>query len=273
MTAGHSSRYSCSTLPTTPIANNFVAATIPGSSGYNRYAVSSPLRSSILIEQTSAEHGTRHGAQQVEQRIHVSQSPSAWTSYAWLIGGASFVVMYIQQQFIEPQFAGEIDWSKVPPTPMFMLNAIFFTLALVFIALGLLGVGSALRRSAPKLAASTQIGATITIITAVMGLTMRLGVWGQVPLGGSLNGTSVILTLLSTTVLGIAAFRTRTLQRSISLTLIGIGLITFPVILLTFPLEAVLPPYVIADLPFAVWGTMFAAIGYALLRSPRPTTY
>jgi uncharacterized membrane protein YeiH len=86
---------------------------------------------------------------------------------------------------------------------------------------------------------------------------------------GLLAGLGVVSSLLSTTLLGIAALRTRAFSRAINWTLVSVGLVTFPVILLTIPLEAVLPPYVISDLPFPVWGAIFAGIGYALLRTER----
>jgi hypothetical protein len=84
---------------------------------------------------------------------------------------------------------------------------------------------------------------------------------------GELGGLAVVTNLAAATLLGIATLRTRALSRAIGVTFLTVGLITFPCILLTIPLEAVLPPYVVGDLPFPVWGVVFAALGGMILRS------
>jgi len=51
--------------------------------------------------------------------------------------------------------------------------------------------------------------------------------------------------------------------------LIGLTLTPFafiPAIIVTIPLEAVAPEYMIADLPFPVVGLVLATVGYAVLR-------
>ncbi len=66
--------------------------------------------------------------------------------------------------------------------------------------------------------------------------------------------------------LGIATLRARVLPRWARLVLTMTPLAFIPAIIVTIPLESVLPEYVIADLPFLVVGTVLATVGYAIAR-------
>ncbi len=127
-------------------------------------------------------------------------------------------------------------------------NAALFSLAIVLIAVGLVGIGAWLRQRAPKLSIAAMLIATFAFATNAVNFVLLLGVTGQSAYIGTLAGLGVVSSLLSTTLLGVAALRTRAFNRAINWTLVSVGLVTFPVILLTIPLESVLPAYVISDL-------------------------
>jgi hypothetical protein len=194
------------------------------------------------------------------------RTPSRFASGALIAGGLLMVTMYALQ-IVHGLNTGEMmSPENVLARPLLYLSGLTFTLGLIGIALGLGGVGLALRQRSPRLAA---IGAALPLLAALapaLNVLLGLGIIGSRTFIGPINAISVLANLAGAAVLGIAVLRTKALPRPVGVTLLAVGLATFPLILLTIPAEALLPGYVAMDLPFPGWGAIFAGLGVALGR-------
>src|SRR5258706_7076455 len=113
--------------------------------------------------------------------------------------------------------------------------------------------------------------AFVPITARLINLVLLTGFFSGIRVLVLLAGIGVVSTFASATLLGIATLRTRSLPRWTALMLLVAGLVTFPVILLTIPLSAFVPDYVIGDLPFALSADLFLVVGSQLLRANRDT--
>jgi hypothetical protein len=214
------------------------------------------------MNQTSNNLSAAHtvGSAQVDApaaRLH------PWSGRLLIMGGLLMVGMYVMEIVFGLQH-GRMPSPEDLPTSWFVVaQGACFALSLILIGGGLGLLGRALRSRAPILATISLLFAALALVVMVVNLALVLG--RSAPIG-ELGGLGVVSSLVASTLLGIAGLRTRAVSRPISLTLLTVGLITFPSILLTIPLEAVLPSYVVGDLPFPVWGMVFAVLGGLLLR-------
>jgi hypothetical protein len=204
----------------------------------------------------------------VTNSVNAASTPrrNVLSASALVVGGLLMVLMYVFQ-IIHGLNTGEMmtpENSLV--VPVLRLSGLAFCAGLVGIAIGLAGIGLDLRTYSPKLA---TIGLALPLLAALapaLNLLLVLGITGEPTVFGPINGLSVLANLGGAALLGIAGLRSRALPRPISITLLMVGLITFPLILLTIPAEQFLPGYVVMDIPFPVWGAIFAGLGLALLR-------
>jgi len=189
--------------------------------------------------------------------------PASWSKLALIVGGSLLVVMYTLEIIFGLQTGRMPDKPDIFTSTLTALSLLSAAFGLAFLAIGLIGIGMVLHARAPKLATAGIAVAVIPLLATIINLGLIAG--GRES-NGLVGGLSVLANLASATLLGIAVFRSRALPRRIGLTLLVVGLITFPCILATIPLEAMLPEYVIADLPFPTWGAIFVGLGVALLR-------
>jgi hypothetical protein len=193
--------------------------------------------------------------------------PSRLSAAALITGGSLMMTMYALTVVHGFTHGGQPPSVEASLTePLLYASGMTFCLALILVALGLVGLGFALRPRSPKLA---TIGLALPLIFAAapaLNILLGLGITGERTFIGPIAALSVLANLIGALLLGIAALRTRSLSRPIGWTLIAVGLVTFPVILLTIPAEQFFPSFIVADLPFPVWGIIFAMIGMALWR-------
>jgi hypothetical protein len=195
-----------------------------------------------------------------------TQAPSRFASGALIAGGLLMVTMYALQ-IVHGVSTGETMTPEITMVrPLLYLTGLAFCLGMIGIALGLAGVGLALRARSPKLATVAAALPLLAALAPALNVLLALGITGSPWIIGPINALSVLANLGGAALLGIAALRTKALPRAIGITLLAVGLITFPLILLTIPAEALLPTYVVMDLPFPVWGAIFAGIGVAVRR-------
>jgi hypothetical protein len=196
-------------------------------------------------------------------------APRPWSSVALLGGGALMVLMYVLEIIYGIQYGTMFTPEDLGGSLLARMGSLTFALGLLVIGAGLAGTSLALRARAPILATLALLLALVPIAAMAANLALISGILGQPTLMGELGGLAVVTSLGSATLLGIAVLQTRALPRAIGITFLIVGLITFPCILLTIPLETVLPAYIVGDLPFPVWGAVFATLGGLILQNSR----
>lgn len=195
-----------------------------------------------------------------------SQAPHRFANGGLITGGLLLVVMYVLQ-IVQGLLTGEVlSQQNAMSRPLFYFSGLTFCLGLVGIAIGLGGIGLAIQSRSPKLATAGLALPLLAALAPALNIMLMLGITGQHMVYGPINGLSVLANLGGAVLLGIAVLRTRALPRSIGWTLLVVGLITFPLILLTIPAEQLLPGYVAMDMPFPVWGAIFAGLSLMLMR-------
>jgi hypothetical protein len=201
-----------------------------------------------------------------QMNTQVTPRQNQISAIALIAGGLGMVLMYAFQ-IVHGVNTGEMMTPEnALVVPVLRLSGLSFCIGLIGVAIGLAGIGLDLRAQSPKLA---TIGMGLPLLAAVapaLNLLLFMGITGESTMFGPINALSVLANLGGAALLGIAGLRTRVLPRSISITLLVVGLITFPLILLTIPAEQYFPGYIVMDIPFPVWGAIFAGIGLARLR-------
>jgi hypothetical protein len=223
-------------------------------------------RTGTTMNQRSNNASAAHATPSVQADMLTTRLRS-WSGALLIAGGALMVIMYALEIVYGMQSGAPFGPEDLGRSALALVGSMTFALGLLLIGAGLLGTSWALRAYAPIVAALSLVLALVPIGAMAVNLTLISGVTGQPTLLGELGGLAVVTNLASATLLGIAVLRTRALPHAIGIMLLTVGLITFPCILLTIPLEAVLPPYIVGDLPFPVWGVVFAALGGLMLRN------
>ncbi|MDQ3377395.1 MAG: hypothetical protein M3533_10920 [Actinomycetota bacterium] len=189
-----------------------------------------------------------------------------FTGPALVAGGCLWVAMYLLELAIGPLGPGGMDPSS---SSLEWLAAVLFGAAILSIGFGLLGLRERLAGRSRKLGIAACVPVALAMCCAAVNLVLLAGVVGEARVIGALGGLGVVGTLLGATMMAAATLRARALAAWARAMLLVAGIVTFPVILLTIPLEAVLPPHVIGDLPFPVAGLAFAAVGLSVVSSRR----
>jgi hypothetical protein len=205
-----------------------------------------------------------------EHRVQDAQAytyPARWSHVALIAGGSLMVTMYALEMVYGLQTGRMFRIPDLPSSGLAQGSAAAFTLGLLLIAVGQLDIAAVLRRVAPRLALASALLGCVPIIGAPINLTLLAGVMGQPTIIGTINGLGVITNLASATLLGIVALRRKALPRAAGMTLLAVGLGTFPLILLTIPLETLITPWVAEDFPFPMWGLIFIVLGVILQRN------
>jgi hypothetical protein len=193
-----------------------------------------------------------------------SSSPLVrWGGFTLILGGLLWIVSYgaglVNGKTIDPliQNLSLLEW----------IGGIAFSGALLFLGIGLAALSARLQERAKRLALVGMLLAFIPITAGLINLVLLTGIFKGIRVLVLLAGIGVVSTFASATLLGIATLRTKALPRWTALILLVTGLVTFPVILLTIPLSAVVPDSIIGDLPFALSAALFLVVGSQVLRA------
>lgn len=181
------------------------------------------------------------------------------------LGGALFVLTYALELVFGMRYGREHTTSDVGTLPLAWGILFTFTLSLLVIAIGLFRLAWALRPALPRVALGGMLFAGVAFVLLPINLGFLLGAFGSPQHRPELM-LPVLTNLAATTLLSVAVLRRRLMPRAVSIMLLIAGVITFPFILLTIPLEAVLPPFLIADMPFGAWGAALTVVGWKLWR-------
>ena len=98
-------------------------------------------------ERIAGQH-VAHTTQAMEENVvetHAAQ-PSRWSRVALVIGGLLFVAMYVQQQIFAAQTGRLPQISELSTSITAWTNGALFSLAIILIAVGLVGIGAGMRQ-------------------------------------------------------------------------------------------------------------------------------
>lgn len=185
-----------------------------------------------------------------------------------MLGGLLWILTYVVEIVIGVTLGAE-TYSQADPSASLLewLWPVFFMGAIFFLGVGLLGVRARLEGRSKKLGIAGALLAAVSVVAASINLVLLAGVFGEATALDGLGFLGVIGVIFGAILLGIATLRARVLPRWARLVLTMTPLAFIPAIIVTIPLESVLPEYVIADLPFPVVGTVLATVGYAILKN------
>ncbi len=185
-----------------------------------------------------------------------------------MLGGLLWILTYVVEIVIGVTLGAE-TYSQADPSASLLewLWPVFFMGAIFFLGVGLLGVRARLEGRSKKLGIAGALLAAVAVVAASINLVLLAGVFGEATALDGLGFLGVIGVIFGAILLGIATLRARVLPRWARLVLTMTPLAFIPAIIVTIPLESVLPEYVIADLPFPVVGTVLATVGYAILKN------
>ena len=150
-----------------------------------------------------------------------------------------------------------------------MLDLLLSSGAILLFAVGLLGASAWLRGRSRKLRAAGTVFALIagTSFALIAGTSVTMqailasGAFGEPVFAGAFLGFGVIGSLISATLLSIAALRTGALPQRTGRLLLITGLVTFPGIVAAWMLAAFVLAYLTDKLPFAVSGVTWVLVG------------
>ncbi len=190
-------------------------------------------------------------------------TPPAASALLLLLGGLLMMLMYVGDVVHTLTTGQMVAREEALVTWQAALHNLSFNGCLLLVGTGLLTLGLALRPRAPWLVSAGLVFAALAAGAAAANIGMLVA---RIVPSGNLGGVGVIANLAASALLGGAALRSKALSPRIGRILLITGIITFPCILLTFPLSLILPEFVVADLPFLFLGAIFGAIGLMLRR-------
>lgn len=191
-----------------------------------------------------------------------------WGGPAMMLGGLLWVLTYVVEIVIGVTL-GEAVYSRPDASASLLewLWPAFFMGAIFFLGVGLLGIHARLQGRAKIPGLLGALLACVAIVAASINLVTLSGISGEPTASDGLGFIGVLGTLGGSVLLGIATLRAKVLPRPARFTLTFLPLAFIPAIIVTIPLESIVPDYVIADLPFPVVGLVLVTIGYAVLDS------
>jgi len=172
-----------------------------------------------------------------------------------MLGGLLWVLTYGLEVLVGATSGSRLgkydDLSTLNLVYLLMVHA-----ALVFVGLGLVGLRPRLGGRSTWLGIAGVSLASLAIAMGVVNPVVRNGLLAFLGIQGVVGGSLL---------LGIAVLRAGALPRWARALPLVVGVSFFPLIVLTFPLETVLPPYAAANFPFPIAGGLWVATGYAML--------
>lgn len=191
-------------------------------------------------------------------------TPPTASALLLVLGGLLMMLMYVADVIHTLTTGHMVAREEALITWQAGLHNLAFNGCLLLVSAGLLTLGLALRPRVLWLASAGLVFAALAAIATATNISMLVA---RIVPSGNLGGVGVIANLAASAFLGWAALRSKALPRRIGRIMLITGMITFPCILLTFPLGLILPEFVIADLPFFFLGAVFSALGLLLRRS------
>jgi hypothetical protein len=199
-----------------------------------------------------------------ERSKTMSSKLKQWSGPTLAVGGSLWIAHYALQ-VVMGVATGVPPATRAFDTPGAVLDLFLFSGAILLFAVGLLGIGARLRGRSRKLRAAGTAFALIAGTSVTVQAVLASGVFGESVFVGAFLGFGVIGSLVSATLLSIAALRTGALPRRTGRLLLVTGLVTFPGIVAAGTLAAFVPAYLTDELPFAVSGVAWVLLGRALL--------
>lgn len=180
------------------------------------------------------------------------------------LGGMLWIVHYCLQ-IVSGMTLGRVpDVEDLGHSMFASFDATAFLVAIVLLGLGLLGVRGRLRGRSRKLGIAASVFAGLAILGPSVNLVLISGVFGELTVVGILAALGVVSSLIGATLLAIAALKTKGLPKGVGTALLINGLLTFPFIVGITSIFPSAPAWAIDELPFAVSGVAWMAVGYAL---------
>jgi len=189
-----------------------------------------------------------------------------WGGPALILGGLLWGLTYLTEIIIGVT-QGEDVYNRADPSASVLewFWPAFFMGAVLFLGIGLLGVWARLEGRSRMFGFAGAFLASVAIVAASINLVLLAGVTGEPTAADGLGFAGVLGVLIGATLLGSATIRAKVLPRWSRFVLTFLFFAFVPAIMVTIPLEGVVPDYVIADLPFPVVGAVLASVGYAML--------
>lgn len=188
-----------------------------------------------------------------------------WGGPAMMLGGLLWILTYLTEIAVGVTLGLEAYLKPDPSASLLVwLWPVFFMGAILFLGVGLLGVRARLEGRSKKLGVAGAVLAYIAVAAASVNLVLLSGVTGEATAYDGIGFLGVIGVMLGSVLMGVAALRAKVLPRWARVVLTLTPLAFIPAIIITIPLESVVPEYVIADLPFPFVGLVLAAVGYAM---------
>ncbi len=182
---------------------------------------------------------------------------------AAIAGGASWVVYFGMFVAVSAPLGQSVYNTTASDTEVWLL-APFFIAALLGLGLGGWGLRARLAGQHPVLG---YLGAGFGSLSMGFALFCAVKLPGLLGAGnpmGAPAGMGVMSMCIGTTLVGIGILRARSLPGAMRFLPLALGLTAFPSIILIGMLGAIFPGYIVDELPFALIGLAWIAVGYAL---------
>jgi hypothetical protein len=198
-----------------------------------------------------------------------SASPPRWDGPATLLGGLLWLVSYSMDVVVGMR-TGQAPTDPAA-SPLAWLGATSFVGATLGIGVGLVGLRSRLQGRAPRMGLAGLVFASLTIAAATVNLVLLTGLFGCVRIIPPFGAIGVLGSCIGVTLLGIATLRARSLPRPGSLLLPWLGLLHIALLFASTVSIGDVPRYVLDNLPFALMGALWCALGIDRMRTRAPS--
>lgn len=182
---------------------------------------------------------------------------------AMMLGGLLWVLMY-GAEILLGVWTGE-PYGDPSASALAWLGSALSSGAIFFLGIGFVGLYARLRGRSRTTGIAGMLLESVALLAAAVNLWLLTGISGEVREIELLGLLGVIGTFVGgCLLLGVAALRAEALPRWAGVLLPTVGILFWPLIFATIPLESVLPAYVIMDLPFPVAGAALFFVGHVL---------
>lgn len=207
------------------------------------------------------------GLEPLEPIRYAARMAIRWEGLAAMGGGALWVVTYVGSVLLGRQ--GERPDTDVSAAWLPFFAA--FCGASLLLGTSLLGLHARPRSHARWTAQAGLLLATLAVATAGANLVLLTGAVGPARFSPDLGGTGVMAVCASTVLLGLAARKGQAPLPWAGHALIALGVSTVVLIAASTLSFGSVPAYVVDDLPFALAGAVWFALGLAMRARPLPS--
>jgi hypothetical protein len=180
-----------------------------------------------------------------------------------MFGGALWVVYYVLFAMLSARHGKSLVIVETTASQMVPL-VLLFVGAFGLLGVAMWGLRARLDGRCRILGYIGVIPATSAIVIALFCTVRLTGILGDGNPMGGVAGMGVLGTSLGAILLGIATLRARTLPGRMRFVPLSLGVLTFPAIIGIGMLGAFVPAYLTDELPFALLGLTWIAIGRAM---------